>query len=67
MKNARGSGGSYIGSSCAAIMAATATGRPPFETVQPVPPPQTTTYATFFNSNTINPKQSALINSKSIV
>ncbi|KAG5604161.1 hypothetical protein H5410_025653 [Solanum commersonii] len=48
-------------------MAATATGRPPFEAVHPAPPPQTTTYATIFNSNTINPKQSALINSKTIV
>ncbi|KAG5598535.1 hypothetical protein H5410_029905 [Solanum commersonii] len=48
-------------------MAATATGRPPFEAVQPSPPPQTTTYATLFNSNTINPKQSALINSKTII
>ncbi|KAH0697025.1 hypothetical protein KY290_014455 [Solanum tuberosum] len=48
-------------------MAATVTGRPHFEAVQPSPPPQTTTYATFFNSNTINPKQSALINSKTII
>ncbi|KAG5616032.1 hypothetical protein H5410_015856 [Solanum commersonii] len=48
-------------------MAATATGRPPFEAVQPAPPPQTTTYAILFNSNTINHKQSALINSKTIV
>ncbi|KAG5623567.1 hypothetical protein H5410_008785 [Solanum commersonii] len=48
-------------------MAAMATGRPPFEAVQPSPPPQTTTYATLFNSNTINPKQSALINSKTII
>ncbi|KAG5612387.1 hypothetical protein H5410_023668 [Solanum commersonii] len=51
----------------AAVMAATATGRHPFEAVQPSPPPQTTTYATLFNSNTINPKQSALINSKTII
>ncbi|KAG5617134.1 hypothetical protein H5410_016958 [Solanum commersonii] len=51
----------------AAVMAATASGRPPFEVVQPTPPPQTTTYAILFNSNTINPKQSALINSKTIV
>ncbi|KAG5614091.1 hypothetical protein H5410_013915 [Solanum commersonii] len=51
----------------AAVMAATVTGRPPFEAVQPSPPPQTTTYATLFNSNTINPKQSALINSKTII
>ncbi|KAG5582894.1 hypothetical protein H5410_053521 [Solanum commersonii] len=48
-------------------MAATATGQPPLEAVQPSPPPQTTTYATLFNSNTINPKQSALINSKTII
>ncbi|KAK4721256.1 hypothetical protein R3W88_011489 [Solanum pinnatisectum] len=47
-------------------MGATATGRPPFEAVQPAPPPQTTTYTTLFNSNTINPKQSALINYKTI-
>ncbi|KAG5615911.1 hypothetical protein H5410_015735 [Solanum commersonii] len=46
-------------SSCAAIMAATTTGRPSFEAIQLAPPPQTTTYATLFNSNTINPKQSA--------
>ncbi|KAG5572954.1 hypothetical protein H5410_062720 [Solanum commersonii] len=43
-------------------MAATAT----FEAVQPSPPLQNSTYATLFNSNTINPKQSALINSKTI-
>ncbi|WMV28476.1 hypothetical protein MTR67_021861 [Solanum verrucosum] len=48
-------------------MATTATGRPPFEAIYPAPPPQTTTYATLFNSITINPKQSALINSKTIV
>ncbi|KAG5610605.1 hypothetical protein H5410_021886 [Solanum commersonii] len=48
-------------------MAATTTGRPRFEVVQPSPPPQTTTYATLFNSNTINLKQSALINSKTTV
>ncbi|KAK4737942.1 hypothetical protein R3W88_001639 [Solanum pinnatisectum] len=48
-------------------MAATATGRPPFEAVQPAPPPQTTTYATLFNFNNINLKQSTLINSKTIV
>ncbi|WMV32307.1 hypothetical protein MTR67_025692 [Solanum verrucosum] len=47
-------------------MAATTSGRPPFEAVQPAPPPQATTYATLFNSNTINPKQSTLINSKTI-
>ncbi|KAG5600910.1 hypothetical protein H5410_032280 [Solanum commersonii] len=47
-------------------MAATVTGRPPFEAIQPAPPSQTTTYATLFNSNTINPKQSVLINSKTI-
>ncbi|KAK4726688.1 hypothetical protein R3W88_031605 [Solanum pinnatisectum] len=47
-------------------MAATATGRPLFEALQPTPPPQTTIYATLFNSNTINPKQFALINSKTI-
>ncbi|KAG5621376.1 hypothetical protein H5410_006594 [Solanum commersonii] len=54
--------GSYIGNICAAIMAATATGLPPFEAVHPAPPPQTTTYATLFNFNTINSKQSVLIN-----
>ncbi|KAG5602264.1 hypothetical protein H5410_033634 [Solanum commersonii] len=48
-------------------MAATITGRPPFEAVQPSPPPQTTIYATLFNSNTINPKQSTQINSKTII
>ncbi|KAG5576224.1 hypothetical protein H5410_056358, partial [Solanum commersonii] len=47
-------------------MAAAANGRAPFEAVQPAPLPQTTTYATLFNSNTINRKQSALINSKTI-
>ncbi|WMV10680.1 hypothetical protein MTR67_004065 [Solanum verrucosum] len=50
----------------AAAQLSTATGRPPFEAVQPAPPPQTITYATLFNSNTINSKQSALINSKTI-
>ncbi|KAK4737005.1 hypothetical protein R3W88_000702 [Solanum pinnatisectum] len=43
-----------------------ATRRPPFEVVQSAPPPQTTTYATLFNFNTINPKQYVLINSKTI-
>ncbi|KAG5622529.1 hypothetical protein H5410_007747 [Solanum commersonii] len=47
-------------------MAATATGRPLFEVVQPAPLSQTTTHAIFVNFNTINPKQSALINSKTI-
>ncbi|KAK4725143.1 hypothetical protein R3W88_027922 [Solanum pinnatisectum] len=47
-------------------MVATATRRPPFEAVQPAPPPQTTTYATLFNFNTINSKQSTLINLKTI-
>ncbi|KAG5576207.1 hypothetical protein H5410_056341 [Solanum commersonii] len=47
-------------------MAATANGRPPFEVVQPAPPLETTTYAILFNSSTINPKQSFLINSKTI-
>ncbi|KAG5610629.1 hypothetical protein H5410_021910 [Solanum commersonii] len=48
-------------------MAATTTRRPSFEVVRPAPPPQTTTYATLFNSNTINPKQFSLINSKTLV
>ncbi|KAG5630584.1 hypothetical protein H5410_002301 [Solanum commersonii] len=50
------SGGSYIGSSCAGIMATTTTERPPFEDVLPTPQPQTTTYTTLFNFNTLNPK-----------